>query len=144
MHEGRVLQAGDPRDLYFRPATPFIAEFLGDALVLDAVCQGGTAICRLGRVPIGNVQVSGHAKILLRPEQIVLQSYPTDEEACLYLVEMVEFGGASSIITLGVPRSKGVRGAPIILRRNGICDVRVGDFVTLSVVGTAHVFPDSA
>ncbi len=142
MHEGRLLQAGDPRDLYYRPTTPFIAEFLGDALILDAVCQGGIAICRFGRIPLGDARTIGPAKILLRPEQIVFRSPPVGENARLYQVQAVEFGGASSMVTLRDPRPEAVREPPVILQRNGIDGVRVGDFVALSVVGTAHAFPN--
>jgi sulfate transport system ATP-binding protein len=34
MHEGRVAQAGTPREIYDRPATPFVAAFVGGANVL--------------------------------------------------------------------------------------------------------------
>jgi sulfate transport system ATP-binding protein len=34
MHEGRVAQAGTPREIYDRPETPFVAAFVGGANVL--------------------------------------------------------------------------------------------------------------
>jgi sulfate transport system ATP-binding protein len=34
MHEGHVAQAGTPREIYDRPATPFVAAFVGGANVL--------------------------------------------------------------------------------------------------------------
>ncbi|MDB5648734.1 MAG: amino acid transporter substrate-binding protein, partial [Hyphomicrobiales bacterium] len=142
MHEGRLLQAGDPRDLYFRPATPFVAEFLGDSLILDAACEGGFAVCRFGRLPLDSVQVSGPAKILLRPEQIrVQQMQAGDDFPCK--VEAVEFGGANSLITLRFVASEAADDATIVLRRNGMDDIRVGDLISISVIGTAHVFPSS-
>jgi thiamine transport system ATP-binding protein len=36
MHDGRVEQVGEPRDLYRRPRTRFVAEFLGENNVFDA------------------------------------------------------------------------------------------------------------
>ncbi|MCW5771324.1 MAG: ABC transporter ATP-binding protein [Rhodospirillaceae bacterium] len=33
MNEGRIVQLGSPEDLYFRPASRFVAEFVGDANV---------------------------------------------------------------------------------------------------------------
>jgi thiamine transport system ATP-binding protein len=36
MHDGRLEQVGDPRDLYRRPRTRFVAEFLGENNVFDA------------------------------------------------------------------------------------------------------------
>jgi thiamine transport system ATP-binding protein len=36
MHDGRLEQVGEPRDLYRRPSTRFVAEFLGENNVFDA------------------------------------------------------------------------------------------------------------
>ncbi len=35
LHQGRVAQAGTPREVYARPATRFVAEFLGGANILE-------------------------------------------------------------------------------------------------------------
>ncbi len=41
MHQGRVEQVGSPDDVYNRPATPFVAGFVGAANVLSGVVDGG-------------------------------------------------------------------------------------------------------
>jgi len=41
MHQGRVEQVGSPDDVYNRPATRFVAGFVGAANVLRAVVEGG-------------------------------------------------------------------------------------------------------
>ena len=41
MRDGRVEQAGGPRDLYERPRNRFVAGFLGDANFLEATTEGG-------------------------------------------------------------------------------------------------------
>jgi iron(III) transport system ATP-binding protein len=51
MHKGRIAQAGDPRELYDSPASEFIADFIGEANVVD--CEvisvaGDTATIRVG------------------------------------------------------------------------------------------------
>ena len=43
MREGRVEQAGAPHELYDRPATPFVASFIGGATVLRGHIEGGRA-----------------------------------------------------------------------------------------------------
>jgi spermidine/putrescine transport system ATP-binding protein len=40
MNEGRVVEAGTPEELYARPETPFVAEFLGDANTLRLPVTG--------------------------------------------------------------------------------------------------------
>ena len=69
MEAGRIAQAGSPQDLYERPATPFVAGFMGEALLLD-----GQALAD-GRVQIGPLQfqprhsvAAGAVRAAVRPE----------------------------------------------------------------------------
>jgi iron(III) transport system ATP-binding protein len=41
MNNGTIEQVGSPLDVYERPTTPFVADFLGKVNVLDAECLGG-------------------------------------------------------------------------------------------------------
>ena len=43
MHQGRIEQQGTPDDLYERPATPFVLQFLGDVNLLQAAGAAGAA-----------------------------------------------------------------------------------------------------
>ena len=52
MHDGRVAQAGNVREVYDRPATPFVAAFVGGANVLRGQMIGG-------RVSFGALDVPG-------------------------------------------------------------------------------------
>ncbi|MDB5643300.1 MAG: iron(III)-transport ATP-binding protein, partial [Hyphomicrobiales bacterium] len=141
MRDGRILQAGDPRDLYLRPATPFVAEFLGEALILPGACRDGMAQTRLGPIPVADGAAAGSATLLLRPEQIVLQPMREGDDRCSARVDAVEFGGVSSLVTVSLVGSFADGGAPIVLHRNGLVALHVGDMVGLSVAGVAHVFP---
>ena len=40
MNEGRVEQDGTPEDLYFRPASRFVATFVGETNLLDGIVRG--------------------------------------------------------------------------------------------------------
>ena len=72
LNAGRVVQAGPPLDLYRRPATPFVAAFLGEAnLVEMAVEEGGggkPARTPLGCLPLPAGPVRGW--LLVRPEDL--------------------------------------------------------------------------
>jgi len=49
MNAGRAEQIGPPLDVYHRPRTRFVCEFLGDSNILDVTVeavQAGTALCR--------------------------------------------------------------------------------------------------
>lgn len=39
MSEGRIVQTGDPRDVYEQPSSRFVAEFIGDANLIEGVVQ---------------------------------------------------------------------------------------------------------
>ncbi len=40
MNRGRIVQIGTPSELYLHPATPFVADFLGETNLLTATCLG--------------------------------------------------------------------------------------------------------
>lgn len=86
MAKGEVLQYASPTDLYFRPNSRFVAEFLGEANLIDvdglSGCAGNaeglSAKTALGQVPaidgrLGG-QTGGALSLVLRPEAIRLSS----------------------------------------------------------------------
>ncbi|MCC5955820.1 MAG: ABC transporter ATP-binding protein [Natronohydrobacter sp.] len=70
MQAGRIAQIGSPRDLYERPASPFVADFIGDANLISGQVSGGRFRAADLDLPMqGN---EGAAQISLRPERIAL------------------------------------------------------------------------
>jgi iron(III) transport system ATP-binding protein len=75
LRNGRLAQAGVPRDLYLTPADEGVASFLGAAIVLDAEVREGRARTVLGDLPLPEPQqASGMARVLVRPEQLQLMA----------------------------------------------------------------------
>ncbi|AYD03940.1 ABC transporter ATP-binding protein [Neorhizobium sp. NCHU2750] len=77
MKDGRIQQAGSPREIYDRPRTEFVATFLGASNILEATVKGkdasGTVIDIAGNtLKIGSVSADAGAKLrfALRPEKI--------------------------------------------------------------------------
>lgn len=52
MHEGRIAQAGTPLEVWQRPASEFVARFLGFDNVVAATVRGDAADTVWGRVPV--------------------------------------------------------------------------------------------
>jgi ABC-type Fe3+/spermidine/putrescine transport system ATPase subunit len=52
MHEGAVAQVGTPDELYERPGTRFVANFLGDANVFDEGADGRAVVVRPERLRV--------------------------------------------------------------------------------------------
>jgi putative spermidine/putrescine transport system ATP-binding protein len=96
MREGRVQQVGRQEDLYERPATPFVARFIGNSNLVpgeltdnDRFRTAGGAEIRLA----GGYRGSGKATIALRPERITL-SVDTNEARAQGEVLMSAYMGA--------------------------------------------------
>lgn len=67
--DGVVHQQAAPQQLYMRPASRQIAQFLGDANFLRGTARGDFVECQLGQVPICN-PTYGSVEILIRPENL--------------------------------------------------------------------------
>jgi iron(III) transport system ATP-binding protein len=72
MHEGRVVQQATPAELYARPATPWVARFIGDANLVPATAVGQRAVTPVGEVPLERA-MHGEVQVLLRPEELLLR-----------------------------------------------------------------------
>ena len=78
MHQGVADQVGAPFEIYNRPATRFVAEFVGTLNLVDAdVVEAANGRVRLGEVPVAlNRPLSARAgeriSLALRPETVAL------------------------------------------------------------------------
>ena len=79
MRDGHVLQVGPPKELYERPRTRFVADFVGTNNLVPGDVQGGggrgdlvvsTALGSLRAVASGTV--SGRCVLAVRPENVAL------------------------------------------------------------------------
>jgi putative spermidine/putrescine transport system ATP-binding protein len=67
MDHGRMAQIGTPREIYHRPASRFVADFIGSLNRLTGSVQDGVFTCSAGRLPWRNGS-SPRQEILFRPE----------------------------------------------------------------------------
>jgi spermidine/putrescine transport system ATP-binding protein len=77
MHNGRVLQVGTPGEIYERPATRFVAEFIGESNLLEGQVTGrnGTsATVAVNGITLEVVarDLAERVNLLIRPEKISL------------------------------------------------------------------------
>ncbi len=115
MNHGVIDQIGTPLDVYERPETPFVADFLGKVNVLKATCVGG------GRYRVGNVEVStgvngsvagAAVRLYLRPEDRILADagpVASMPNALSGLVRNVDFLGTYCLASLDVDGFDGQR-----------------------------------
>lgn len=82
MNDGRIEQIGTPEEIYRRPASPFVASFLGSSNLIDATLttgQDGTSSARIGAtgdtITVAHGEgIRGEVELMLRPEDITLES----------------------------------------------------------------------
>ncbi|MEC4020062.1 ABC transporter ATP-binding protein [Streptomyces sp. H27-D2] len=77
MKDGRLEQCAAPAELYARPATPFVAEFVGTMNRLPGTVRDGGVVELFGhRLPIdGDAPASGtEVDVLLRPEGMAVRT----------------------------------------------------------------------
>ena len=82
MSEGRIQQIGGPRDIYERPASQFVADFVGSTNFIEGTVVGQESDrtgVYLMRTEIGDISVAaGHE--LRRDERVMLSVRPEDVE----------------------------------------------------------------
>jgi iron(III) transport system ATP-binding protein len=71
LRDGRVVQTGSPEEVYDRPSSRWVAEFLGEADVLPGTAEGGMVSCELGRFSAGR-ELSGAVEVVIRPESVAI------------------------------------------------------------------------
>ena len=141
MNRGSIVQEGTAEDLYHRPASEFVATFVGRVNLLRGsvvACSDGVAsVAALGglfkaRVGAAALAVGARTRLVLRPEAIVIDQtdgLPARVTTRTFLGEKVEYGLRCADTDLQVIRPSG-----------GADDaVRVGDHVALRFADEALV-----
>ena len=72
MHDGRVMQAGSPMDLYRHPGSSFCARFLGEVIDYVGLVRSGEVVTPLGSVPASGIEDGEEVQVLIRPEALYL------------------------------------------------------------------------
>ncbi|MEV0094226.1 ABC transporter ATP-binding protein [Streptomyces sp. NPDC050738] len=77
MRDGRIAQVGTPLDVWQRPASEFVARFLGFDNVVSATVSGEAADTPWGKIPVAAGSPQGECRLLVRPAGVRL--VPADE-----------------------------------------------------------------
>ena len=102
MREGHLEQLATPTEVYSRPATPFVAEFVGLSNRLSGEVRGGSVIVRGRTLPLVERETpDGQVVALVRPEAVTMASHDAPESGPLVgTVIAVTFLGATSRVTV--------------------------------------------
>jgi len=101
MNKGRLEQLGPPTVIYSRPATPFVAEFVGLTNKLEGTVKDGQVEVRGVRIPLVRPDTpNGPATALIRPEAVSLTGDGASSGPLTGNVIAVAFLGATSRVTV--------------------------------------------
>lgn len=119
MNRGRFEQLGTPQELYYAPATPFVAGFVGannrlagkavsiEGEIVEVLAAEGWSI-RARRH--GNIAVGSAVEVFVRPEATILgraaAELPAGQPAHIGEVESLLFDGANSAVLLRERKSR--------------------------------------
>ncbi|MCJ0869691.1 ABC transporter ATP-binding protein [Streptomyces sp. AP-93] len=136
VRDGRVAQCATPHEVYSRPADPWVAAFVGDAVLVSATADRDAAATALGRIPL--TDPPGRLRegvVLLRPEQLRL----TDPDAARAggTVTDVRFYGHDAMVTVAVD---GID-EPVDVRVPSPTAARPGERTGIEVTGEATLHP---
>jgi sn-glycerol 3-phosphate transport system ATP-binding protein len=139
MNAGNAEQIGAPLEVYERPASVFVAGFIGAPAMnlLRARIEGGRARSGAALLPLppASAGLAESREIVwgVRPEHVELASGPGDAEVAVDLVEAL---GADTLV-----HARLADGGPLTLRLPGTTKVRERDRLTLRLPPEAiHVF----
>ena len=137
MRQGRIEQIGSPDELYYRPSSPFVGSFVGDANILAGRPALGGAQTELGHVVLAETPSAdvGQLDILLRPEQLALK-LADPAAADTSRVISSEYYGHDQVV-----RVRLVSGRDVEVRLSTDVVYRIDDAVEVVVLGDGIAFP---
>ncbi|MEU7901670.1 ABC transporter ATP-binding protein [Actinoplanes sp. NPDC049118] len=140
MRDGAVVHDGSPADVYTVPADPWVANFVGDAMLLPGLVRAGRAHTALGEAPVhrGGADNGDRAvTVLLRPEQVRLAPPETPPSGQITgRVLRHDFHGHDSLTVVRLDDGTELRSR----RLNDGSTITPGTAVRVSIHGTVRVW----
>jgi iron(III) transport system ATP-binding protein len=129
LRSGRIEQVGTPREVYERPVSRWVAEFLGDADAVPGSVSDDVVTTELGSFPASGVR--DRAEVLLRPEQVEIVG---DGVGTMATVVGHSYFGHDQIVWLELP--SGIR---LRSRTHGHTSWKAGETVRVRFSGAPIV-----
>lgn len=99
LNHGRLEQIGPPEEIYHRPATPFVAEFVGAADFIPGVAGRDGLVTELGVIEnVGGLEMGTRVRVMVRPDDVDFALAETGDTVILRRY----FRGAENLYCLGL------------------------------------------
>lgn len=143
MRAGRLEQTGPAADVYLRPASAFVAHFLGPTNRWLGVVRDGIVATPIGPIPVNPALEGRTVEVLLRPEFLRLEPAAAEEKrgAPRAVVRDTRLLGALTSVHLSLNEPDG-REHALLAWQPGVSSLRRGDIVQLKCDSSqAFIFP---
>jgi ABC-type Fe3+/spermidine/putrescine transport system ATPase subunit len=105
INRGKIEQVGTPEDIYERPASRFVAEFIGWCSILEGVVSNGTFVSHGGlTLPVD--AAAGQTIVVVRPEYIKPATASSGRRRLNGRVESSNYYGAMSRLSIAIDGEK--------------------------------------
>ncbi len=131
MLDGSIHQVGTPWEVYTRPASQQVAEFMGDANFLPGQARDGYVECELGALPV-LASFAGPAEVMIRAENLQLT---TDSGQPVEVVGR-EFFGHDQVVLVRLASGRVLR-----VRSLAGLNVEPGQRLGMRLTGDVVAFP---
>ncbi len=135
MNRGRIEQIGTPEQVYYRPRTRFVAQFLGTTNLITAEAIGATALTEFGRVNLDR-PATGRVTLSIRPEHLTVEKPNRHYDNYLGVIVSREFKGHD--ITYRVR----IKARECLVHTDNRNHFRAGDQVNVRPLETAVVLEE--
>lgn len=102
MRDGRIIQQGNPLDVYCNPVDPFVVRFFGDCNEVRGVVQQGRVETPAGTLEASHLAEGTQVQVLIRPEALRVLPVSPDSRRSGSHVLMSRLLGRASFIHLCV------------------------------------------
>jgi len=138
MSKGAIAQIGAPRDIYFRPKSRFVAEFVGAANILEAEITDGHLRLPGGRLALAESGTRPRAVAMIRPETITIVA--PDVATLTGIVDSVSFVGDRQRVVV-----RGATDKQLSIDASNAAAIGVGDRIGLAVAPESiRLLPDGS
>ena len=137
LQHGKLAQMSTPEELYHRPVSPYVADFVGDAVFVSGIAENGLVHCALGALRLV-AALNGPVNVMIRPEQIGLSTEA--QSGVPAVLKRVAFFGRDAVVTLGLKNALAEDVTARVFSQNVPPQ---GTEVWLSVAGAVVAYPAS-
>ncbi|MCU9836413.1 ABC transporter ATP-binding protein [Ruegeria sp. WL0004] len=112
MSGGRILQIGNPREIYERPSERFVANFIGESNFLNGQLSAGSVTLEAGgtfTVEPPQGVADGKVSVLIRPEHVTVAGTGAEGAALIATVENVVYSGEATVAHLKLKTGEAIK-----------------------------------